>query len=293
MDNIKFTVPFSKRIFMFLCITLLSLVIGAVMVALVIGDGSAPRLRIATVIQDVIMFILPAVALAVMICRVPARFLMIDRAPSGIETVLTLLCLIFSIPAMNLIVAWNENLSLPESMQPIETWMRMSEQNAQAAIEVLINGTSIGSLVIAILVVGILAGLSEEMFFRGALQRLLVTGTWNRHLAVWFAAFIFSAVHMQFFGFIPRLLLGAFFGYTALWTGNLWIPVIAHAFNNSLVAIAMWLRQTQTMKVDVDTIGTEPSHGILVGLSIILTFVAVRILYRMTVLRRINQTSYD
>lgn len=293
MDNIKFTVPFSKRIFMFLCITLLSLVIGTVMVAMVIGDGSAPRLRIATVIQDVIMFILPAIALAVMICRVPARFLMIDRAPSGIETVLTLLCLIFSIPAMNLIVAWNENLSLPESMQPIETWMRMSEQNAQAAIEVLINGTSIGSLVIAILVVGILAGLSEEMFFRGALQRLLVTGTWNRHLAVWFAAFIFSAVHMQFFGFIPRLLLGAFFGYTALWTGNLWIPVIAHAFNNSLVAIAMWLRQTQTLKVDVDTIGTEPSHGILVGLSIILTFVAVRILYRMTVLRRINQTSYD
>ena len=85
-----------------------------------------------------------------------------------------------------------------------------------------------------------MAGLSEEILFRGTLQQLFLSSGLNRHLAIWITSIIFSAIHMQFFGFVPRLLLGAYFGYLLWWSRSLWLPVIIHAFNNSIVVYSTW-----------------------------------------------------
>ncbi|MDE6558321.1 MAG: CPBP family intramembrane metalloprotease, partial [Muribaculaceae bacterium] len=77
--------------------------------------------------------------------------------------------------------------------------------------------------------------------FRGALQRTLSTFPPLRHISMWIAAFIFSAVHLQFFGFFPRFVMGLFFGYLFYSTGSIWPCVFAHALNNSMVVVMKWL----------------------------------------------------
>ena len=187
-----------------------------------------PALRIGSVLQDLILFILPAIATAMLSTRLPATLLGLVERPRFITVIFAFATLIISIPAMNLLIQINQSLSLPESMSAIEHWMRASEANAADSINTILGGSDVGSLIISLLIVGILAGLSEELLFRGALQRLLMACRIGHHGAIWLAAFIFSAVHMQFFGFVPRLLLGAFFGYLFYWSGSLWLPVLAH-----------------------------------------------------------------
>ncbi|MBD5376142.1 MAG: CPBP family intramembrane metalloprotease [Bacteroides sp.] len=277
----KFTVSTGRRLMLFLCVTLLCFIIGSVAVGIVTYGGlSAPRLRIATVIQDVVMFIIPPVATAVMITRRPAEFLLALKGLRPVPTLLTIAIVLASIPAMNAIISWNQNLTLPSSMGALEEWMRTSEAAAKNFTDTLLGGSGAGSLIMALLIVGLLAGLSEELFFRGGLQRLLSTSGMNIHCAVWVTAFIFSAVHMQFFGFVPRLLLGAFFGYLAAWSGCIWLPVTAHALNNALATVAFRLQESRGM--NLDDIGT-PAHSagmVMCGASIVVTALLLVLLYR-------------
>jgi hypothetical protein len=102
------------------------------------------------------------------------------------------------------------------------------------------------------------------------------------HSAIWITAFIFSTMHFQFYGFIPRLLLGAFFGYLAFWSRSLWLPIFAHTLNNSMVVISTWLIKQNTNAIDVNKIGANFSNGnyLLITISIIATSLGILILYR-------------
>lgn len=267
-----FLVPFGKRLFLFACVTVVFFIIGAVIVGLIASKGTTPSLRVATIMQDIMLFIAPAIVTACFITRMPARFLLLDRRPSAVLALLGVAALFASVPAMNALVAWNEGLSLPESLRPLEEAMKQSEEAARAMVDMLIGDRhSIGSLVMALLIVGVMAGFSEEIYFRGTLQRLLSTGSVNPHVAVWVTAFIFSAVHMQFYGFFPRLLLGAFFGYMAWWAGSVWIPMIVHTVNNMTVVAGEFA--SPGFGVGFDTVGTEPTSGsvVLVAASVVLT----------------------
>jgi membrane protease YdiL (CAAX protease family) len=81
------------------------------------------------------------------------------------------------------------------------------------------------------------------LLFRGLLQRLIREWLGNVHVAVFISAFLFSALHMQFFGFLPRMMLGIMFGYLFVWTGSLWVPVFAHFVNNGSAVVVSYLGQ--------------------------------------------------
>ncbi len=280
---ITFTVPTQKRVWLFVCITALCFIIGSVIIGVLTLKGATPpRLRIAMVLQDVMMWMVPAIGTAVLITRRPAEFLMVRRNVDVLTALTVCLTLVASMPVMNGIIKWNAGLELPESMHSIAQWMRNADDSANEMVKALIGGNSIGSLIIGVLIVGVLAGLSEEFYFRGTMQRLFVTSNVNRHIAVWTTALIFSAIHFQFFGFVPRLLLGAYFGYVVLWSRNIWIGVIAHSFNNTLAVVAMWLTPDR-MTVDLNTIGTDfsSSEKYLSASSLLLTCVLIWIVFRL------------
>ena len=86
-----------------------------------------------------------------------------------------------------------------------------------------------------------MAGLSEEMLFRGAMLPTMQDSRLGTHAVVWLVAIIFSAIHLQFYGFIPRMLLGVWLGYLLVWTRSLWVPIIAHTLNNSTVVLFSYL----------------------------------------------------
>ena len=154
-------------------------------------------------------------------------FILVSSAVIGV--------VVLSMPALNYIVYLNEAIDLPDS--PIEEWLRSTEAAARAVTDELMKADSAGMLVMTVFVAGVLTGLGEELFFRGAQQRIFMLRGINGHVAVWVTAIIFSLLHFQFYGFIPRMLLGAFFGYLAWKGGSLWLPIIAHALNNSLAVV--------------------------------------------------------
>lgn len=267
---------FSQRVLMFIFISMIGLLVAAMLSSIVLMRGqTATTLRIATLINDLIMFVIPPVICALLYTSRPAEYLYVDAMPRMTPMVLAVSTMICSIPMMNMIIEWNEGLTLPSSLASIEAWMREAEERAGDTINVLMGGDSAGSLIMSILIVGVLAGFSEELFFRGGIQRLLVSGRINPHVAIWLTAFLFSAIHLQFFGFFPRLLLGAFFGYLLYWTKNLWVPITCHILNNTIVATVTWTTakgaSTSSTLNDIGTLSS--SHQLLyVTISITTTF---------------------
>lgn len=279
---------FGIRIFYFLLITFAGLIVALLVMSMVLKEGVTPTsLRLGTVAQDLFLFILPAIVTAMMVSMLPARMLCVDRLPSMWLTIGGMLAWVCSIPAMNALVAWNEELSLPKVLTSVEEWMRQAEEAARGQVEILISGTSVSALVLNILIVGVLAGVSEELYFRGALQRLISSGgRVNHHVAIWVTAVLFSAFHMQFFGFFPRVVLGAFFGYLLWWSGSVWLPAFIHAINNSLVVCATWRHNVLLATGEVDS-GVDPSSWgadstVAIVFSVALTAMALLLLKNTT-----------
>lgn len=278
-----FNVSVGQRYLLVILASLLCFVVGSVVVTLILGDGtSAPRMRIAMVMQDIFMFVLPALIIAVIVARRPGDFLEVAKAPGWSDVMLVLFALVVSAPAMNFIIEWNQHLSLPESLSGVEQWMREAERNAESSIKVLTCNTSVGGLVMSLLIIGVLAGFSEELFFRGALQRVFVTTPMSAHVAIWISAVLFSAMHMQFFGFFPRLLLGGFFGYLAYWSRSLWLAMIAHVANNCMAVTLMWVKARSGGEIDIDRVGTAASGGDwpILAVSVVLTALIITTIYR-------------
>lgn len=240
-------------------------------------------LRIATVIQDVVIFIVPALVAAIVATRLPASLLRLDVKPNMRLLAMAALVLITSVPAMNYIVSLNESISFPESMYEIEQALKQMEDSASAAIATLMGPHTVANLVMALLIVALLTGFSEELFFRGAFQGLLMSTRINRHLAVWIVAVVFSIFHFQAYGFVPRILLGAYFGYLVLWTGSIWIPILIHALNNAMALMSQWLSAGSDEGKDVvDAVTVASDHDfVLIGLSIVVTGLGLVILRRM------------
>lgn len=279
------------RLFQLLLFTLFGLIVAGLLMGLVMHGGVTTRsLRIATLIQDILVFIVPAILTACVVTTRPDILLETNRGFRFSDLLISLVIMIVSIPAMNFLVEWNESISLPTCMQGLETWMREAENNAKGSVEILLGGSSVGSLVMSLLIVGILAGFSEELYFRAALQRLLASERLAPWVAIWITAFIFSAFHVQFYGFIPRLLLGAFFGYLLYKSGSIWLPVTIHTFNNSIVVISSWYDKIDPGSdlAGINEFGADST--IIVSVSAVITIVLCVVFFRRRSSGRVEQS---
>lgn len=248
----------AKTLVLLVCWWVLSFVAGAFLVQATGGAASPQAMRWAILEQNVVMFILPAVATALLACPEPWHLLRTDRRPTARMAWLTAALVVVSIPAMNVIVDANASMHLPDSMSELENTLRRLEEAAEATVSMIVGEhTSFAGLIGAILLVGIVTGIGEEMFFRGALQPVLARCFMSRHAAIWATAFIFSAIHLQIFGFVPRLLMGAMFGYLAVWSGSIWLPAMAHALNNSIVVTVTWGVAHGYLPDSINHIGTS------------------------------------
>lgn len=157
-----------------------------------------------------------------------------------------------------LIIEWNQGIVFPESLRGIEKWMKKSEESAGELTKFLTDFKTPSQLIVAMIVVAVLAGISEELLFRGVLQNITLRAFGNPHIAIWFAAFVFSFIHFQFYGFFPRMLLGALFGYLYYWTKNIWVPIFAHFVNNGFTLLMAYLYSTKAVEVNIEDTKSVP-----------------------------------
>jgi membrane protease YdiL (CAAX protease family) len=196
------------------------------------------------------LIVAPAVFL--LLDRKSIRSLFINRKFNWIPVFLTVLVVIIFTAANSIFIEWNSNVHFPGFLKGFESWAREREDIAMELTKALTQFDSIGQLMLAMVVIAILPAIGEEIVFRGLIQNQILTASRNAHVAIWVSAFIFSAFHFQFFGFVPRLFLGGLFGYLYYWSGNLWLSILAHFVNNGFSVLAMYFYQQGSFDYDLD-----------------------------------------
>jgi hypothetical protein len=189
-----------------------------------------------------------------------------DRKPVWYVWALAFLLVLVFIPANSKFIEWNQAMDLPDALSGLEKWMRDKEDQLSVMTEFLTSYTSFSQLLIALFVVTVLPALGEEILFRGVIQSKLYLELRNIHIAIWASAAIFSAIHFQFYGFLPRMMLGALFGYLYYWTGNLWVAILAHFVNNGFVLVMMYLHNVGLVEINIEEEKSMPMLLILASI---------------------------
>lgn len=180
----------------------------------------------------------------------------IRPAPQPYLWGMVLLLVVAFMPLNGVVIEWNSGMRLPDALQGIETWMRDKEDQLAELTTFLTQFSSPGQFLIAMVVIGVIPAIGEELLFRGIIQRKLTEEWVNVHTAIWVSAALFSAIHVQFYGFLPRMLLGALFGYLYYWSGRLTVSIFAHFVNNGFMIAMIYLHHRKVVDVDIEDTGS-------------------------------------
>ena len=238
-------------------------------------------------LQTITLFLLPSLILAYLCAKAPWNWLQLDNKVNWKGLLWAIGIMLVALPAINLMSHWNQQMVLPTWLSGVEEWMKAKEAEAEWLTKQFMSVTTISGLLVNLLLMAVLPAVSEEITFRGVLQRLLnfQLSTFNSHLAIWLTAIIFSAIHMQFYGFVPRMLMGALFGYMFVWTGSLWVPMLMHFVNNGMAVLLYFLANKAGWEMDkVDAIGTNDTLWLGI-VSLVLTIGGIYAFRRSTTMR--------
>ena len=185
----------------------------------------------------------------------PFNQMSLNRGLSFKQVLISFFFAVVALPFIAMLAEWNKGMEFPSFLASVEEMMRQMEESAKVLTERFLNTSSVGMMFTNLFVMAFLPAMCEEMLFRGWLQRILVARV-NYHVAIWVVAFVFSAIHFQFYGFVPRMLIGAALGYLYCYTGSLWAPIIAHFTNNAMAVVTAFLSYNDYTSIDFDLIGT-------------------------------------
>ncbi|MCX2573740.1 CPBP family intramembrane glutamic endopeptidase [Pedobacter sandarakinus] len=210
-------------------------------------------------------FILPAIALALTERQKLATFYGFKK-PTFLLLAIALLIMIASMPVMEYVAVLNQKMILPDFLKGIERWMKEKEDAAMEATINLLTVRNNIDFIVNLVMIAVLPAVGEELMFRGGVQRCINRIFKHPHAAIWLTAIIFSAIHVQFYGFIPRMLLGAGFGYLYFYSGSLWYAIAAHFINNAYAVCLAFYMQKHNLPLDKadDPIGF-PWYGYLIS----------------------------
>lgn len=174
------------------------------------------------------------------------------RSVPGWALLAAAVLIIVLLPLMSVLVEWNAKAHFPAFLHDFEVWARASEDKNSGVIKFLTKFTTPARFLAGLFVVAVTPAIAEELFFRGVVQRNLVQW-FSPHAGIWLAAAVFSAIHMQFFGFFPRFLLGLVLGYLYQWSGNILVSMTAHFTQNAFQLVLLYLQQRHVITLDLDS----------------------------------------
>ena len=225
------------------------------------GDLGNPEsvviLKYFQTVQAIGLFILPPLILGYLFQGSTQKYLYLNKTFNP-TTFLLLLILMFTMaPLVNFLGEMNSNMSFPNWMGGVEEWMRSKEDDAARITEAFLKVETLRGLAFNLFMVALLPAIGEELLFRGVIQKIFTRMTKNAHWGIWISATLFSAMHVQFFGFVPRMLLGALFGYLLVWSGSMWLPILGHFLNNGLAVLALYFVNKGTINPAVEEYGSS------------------------------------
>ena len=258
IENLKQSI--GMRIFLFLIILLISSLIGIALSFAFMSAGDT-GMKIGQGISSIFMFVVPPIVYYFVTRKAHP---MHDLGFRGINKpwplfVIVAFALVFvSLPVTNQLSAWNENMKLGGALQALEDMLKALEETAAAATEQMLTVDTIGGLLLNLVVIALIPAIGEELTFRGVLQQSL-TRKMNPHVAIILSSAIFSFIHFQFYGFLPRMFLGMLLGYVFYISNSLWPNILMHFLNNGCAVVVYYLNNKGFINVDVDHFGQTQS----------------------------------
>ena len=258
------------RILLFLVILLVCGLIGVAASAVFIFSGDM-GMRIGQGISSIFMFVVPPIVYYIVTRK---EHQMRDLGFRSINKpwplfLLVAIALVFvSMPVTTQLGLWNENMKLGPAFEKIEEIIKSLEETAAATTEKLLNVDTIGGLLVNLIVIALIPAVGEELTFRGVVQQGL-TRRMNPHVAILLSSAIFSFIHFQFYGFLPRLFLGMVLGYMFYTSGALWTSMLMHFLNNGFAVVVYYLNNKGVIDVDVEHVGQTQSVWLLVGSAVV------------------------
>lgn len=190
-------------------------------------------------------------------------YLKLNRRFNGWLMMMAIVTLVAASPLISYTYELNQQLDLPSFMDPIEKMIRDSASANEKLTNLFLKMPLTADLFINLIVIAIIPAIAEELFFRGCVQQVIKEWFRNIHVAIWIAAFIFSFIHFEFYGFVPRMLLGALLGYLFYWSGSLWVSIAAHAFVNGGQILLAYLHEHGNIQFDISGDEALPAYAVV------------------------------
>ena len=266
-----------ERIFIIAALIIIGLILSLVVSTITtIASGNLTELsilRIAQISSQIFTFVLPPILYALLVKEKPMSALGLNKVQ--FHWILLGIAIMYAILPLNSVFAeWNEGLKLPESMKALEELMKSMQDAAGEVTEKMLNVNNISGLIINLFMIAGLAALGEELLFRSLLQTSLIRICKNAHIGIFIASIVFSFIHFEFYGFLPRLVLGLLLGYMFYFSRSIWIPILMHFVNNGTVVVLYYLNNIGIINIDLETFD-KTNNPILIS-SI---FVVIALLY--------------
>lgn len=271
------------QVMFLLSIYFFSIVVAVSVIHAVIGDQdltSVYNIRVSHAIQGTFLFLIPATLYAVLFADTRGEFLVKNQI--NIKTLGLAILLIFCIQTfVETVNHYNNLITLPESMADLEQFFKETKESSEKTLKLLFQDKSISSLLINILIIAVIPGIVEELYFRGCLQRSLNLASRNIHVAIWITAIIFSLLHFQLAGLFPRIILGAVLGYIYAWTRNIWVPIIVHIIHNATIVFVTQMLSDNNLYKSISISDYSLSNaGIAASMSLTLSVIVCFFLYK-------------
>jgi len=224
------------------------------------------------IVNQIGIFIVPAILFVMLTDDNFSGYLKLDNGIKRFSIIFGFIVLVVSLPFINWLVQINSEMHLRPFLAGVERWMRNSEDNARKLTDAFLSTGEWGGFLVNLLMVAGLAAVGEELIFRGILVRLFREWTRNVHLSVIIPAFLFSALHLQFYGFFGRLMLGVMLGYLFVWSGSLWVPIVVHFLNNAMAVTLSFLDQRGIINTDLESFGSSQNTLVITGSFVLMVF---------------------
>ena len=223
------------------------------------ADNQLNVIRYMQVLFSISIFTIPAFFAAYLFSKNAVSYLGLRQGAPIKWFAVTLVIMLAVIPFINLLVALNEMIVFPESLAGLEQRLKSIEENARETTRLILNVDNVSGMFFNLFMIAMLPAIGEELIFRGLLHKIFFKWTGNIHVTIIVTGFLFSILHIQFYGLFPRWLLGVMFGYMMVWSGTIWLPIFAHFTNNAIAVYISYLIHKGTISEKFEVFGATPS----------------------------------
>ena len=258
--------------------------------ATLIETGNIHLLKYLQIIQSVFLFVVPPIVFVFFVTKKPGNWLQTNKGISWQTLILLFFVMLSMFPVTNFLAEINQTIQLPDFLSGVYDWMKQKEDALAILTEQFLKADNIGEFSLNFVMIALIPAIGEELLFRGVLQKIFSDWTKSVHWGVFIAAFLFSAIHMQFLTFLPRFFLGIVFGYLLVWTRSLWVPILAHFFNNGFAVIVSYLTQKQNIDENIERIGQSNNFFWLSLFNLLIVIVLLFFIYKFETGLKLNKS---